>query len=220
MVCLPALRFFAWDTLSLSDMSLVLAELYQLFDQKRPAAYAVMNSQSRHEHRELMAQFMINNQHILGAIYQLDPGLAQRNENRMYALLFVLAEIAVTFHRTRYAAGAAVAVEVDIARIIIDELFYFAFAWQSGNPQPSPAVMGVRVEAQNAVRLLNSKGAPPGHFAVSLMTLLVVTASIRMRCRATVADVCGHRDWSQPPGVEPQCCCSMGSVSRHVCVGY
>jgi hypothetical protein len=71
MLCIPTLRYFVWDKLSMNDLGLVLAELYQLFDNKRPATYATFNAHNRFEHREFMAHFMINNQHYLNLVYQV-----------------------------------------------------------------------------------------------------------------------------------------------------
>jgi len=54
----------------MSDITVLVAELYQLF-QRKPLEFASLPSPQRHEHRDSFANYLLTNQHFTAAVYRV-----------------------------------------------------------------------------------------------------------------------------------------------------
>lgn len=155
MVTIPSLQLFDWNALDAQTLVLLFGELYHLF-QRKPAEY--FHSASREdkvEHRNSFANFVVSNQPMMGVTYQLDANLYRLNFQRAYPIFFIFAQIALTYLRHQLNSqnransllrasgdGLNTSSDVDLfdlPRLVVEELFHFAAAWEPNLSSPNYA---------------------------------------------------------------------------------
>jgi hypothetical protein len=146
MTSVPALQLFDWNALDGETLSLLFGELYHLH-QRKPFEYATSTTrQTKIEHRDQFANYVVSNQPMIAITYQVDQNLAQLNFQRSYPIFFCLAHIALASIKILRRSNSLLAssesaqeengLTFDLPRIIAEELFHFASAWVpvSNNP--------------------------------------------------------------------------------------
>lgn len=159
MVALPALQLFDWNALNRETLLLLFGELYHLFQRKPMDYFASSARESKMDHRNQFANYVISNQPMMGVTYQIDSSLYRLNYQRFYPIFFIFAQIALAWLKLSSSEGSSSTnmdgnrdlvdlptlgetsdlASFDLPRLAVEEMFHFAACWTPLSSSPNYA---------------------------------------------------------------------------------